>query len=166
MSEEPQLNEEIEQTLQDYLAIQQEERDLRERKTALQQKLKDHLAGYQFLVWKTHAGEAPVKVRYSRKTQVQYDEDLLRRRLGVRYRQILSPDPKKLKRLTTEQQTLLDPVMDMIGTPDAERVKAAIQQGVMKPEEFKDAFSKQDKVSVAVMQVRNKPEPADEQGPE
>jgi hypothetical protein len=165
VSEEPQLNEEIEQTLKNYLAIQQEERDLRERKTALQQKLKDHLAGHQFLVWKTHAGEAPVKVRYSRKTHVEYDEELLRQRLGVRYRQILSPDPRKLKQLSDQQRELLEPVIDTIGTPDADRVKAAIQQGVMKPEEFKGAFTKQDRVSVAVSQVRGRPGPADEPEP-
>lgn len=87
-----------------------------------------------------------------------YGEDALHERLGERYRMLLAPDLRKLRAHVDELGQQLTPaMMDKVGSPAPEKVKAAIESGVVRLEEFKGAFRKEETVSVAV--ARRPPSP-------
>ena len=154
MDERTELEPEIAATLRRYLAIQAEEQRLHEEKTALQDTLARHMARMQRTQWYPDVDGQPLKVRATENTVVEYDEAVLRERLGDRYSAVLAPDIRKLKRALPEIAPLLSSALDRIGTPAPDRVRAAIDQGLVRKEEFAGAFRKTTRRSVAVARVR------------
>jgi hypothetical protein len=150
----PELTAEIAETLKEYTQIQQEELRLKERKQALQEILKTHLRNKEPNVWFPEVGDVRLKVSYRCVMQVEYDEEKLRARLGNRYRTLLEPDLKKLRAELPNLGNELEPLLERIGSPSPERVKAAIEGGTVSSAEFKGAFSKTVKeyISVATLQ--------------
>lgn len=155
MSDRPELTADIEKTLRRYLDIQKEEARLREEKTALQDTLARHVGlSASPRYWLTSVDGQELKIRCQETTAVEYDEPVLRERLGDRFGTILSPDLRKLRQHLAELSSVLTPHLDRIGSPDPDRVKAAIQQGLVKKEEFVGAFKKTSRRMVAVSRVR------------
>lgn len=138
----PELTREIEATLRAYTQLQQEEQRLKERKQALQEKLKAHLRGEKKSLWCPDVGGTRLKVSYRSVPQVEYNEEKLRARLGDRYAALLEPDLKKLRAELPNLGAELKPLLDRIGSPSPEKVKAAIDSGAVSPDEFKGAFTK------------------------
>ena len=136
------LTAEIEETLKEYTQLQQEEQALKERKHALQEKLKAHLRSDQQNIWYPEIDGARLKVSYRSVPQVEYDEEKLRERLGDRYSILLEPDIKKLRAELPNLGNELEPLLDRIGSPSPEKVKAAVESGTVSADEFKGAFTK------------------------
>lgn len=158
---QPQLTPEIETVLQRYLQIQAEEQRLREEKTALQERLKRFLdpCTANFTQWFTQVGAERLKVSYRKSLEVEYDEATLRQRLGPRYVEILAPDPQKLKQELPTLTGFLAPVLDRIGSPDPAKVRAAIESGRLTKDDFRGAFRKVPRESLAVARQRDEPPP-------
>jgi len=152
--EKVELTAEIEAVLEEYTKLQQEERELKERKHALQEKLKAHLRGDGQRVWYPEVGGARLKISYRSVPQVEYDEEMLRTRLGDRYAAILEPDLRKLRAELPNLGNELEPLLGRIGSPSPEKVRAAIESGAVSPGEFKDAFTKSAREYITVAPVR------------
>ncbi len=144
----------LEETLKEYTEIQQEEQELKARKQALQEKLKAHLRNDERKVLYPEIGGARLKVSYRSAVQVEYAEEELKSRLGERYRLILKPDPKKLRVELPNLENELEPLLDRIGSPSPDKVKAAVESGVVSAEEFKGAFTKTLREYVTVAMLR------------
>lgn len=136
------LTAEIEKTLKEYTQLQQEEQKLKERKQALREKLKAHLRSSGDHVWTPNVNEMQLKIRYRSAANVQYDEEKLRTRLGDRYHALLKPDLKKLRAELPNIENELEPLLDRIGSPSPEKVKAAVESGTVSAADFKGAFKK------------------------
>ena len=154
MSAQPASTPEMESVLARYLEIQAEERRLREEKGRLQEALMAHLAGLEGKFWCPVVAGQPLIVSYARSVEIAYDEELLRERLGERYRRILRPDPRKLKARLDDVESCLEPVLDLIGSPHPDRVRSAVRSGVVSQEEFRGAFTKTEKHRIAVRRDR------------
>ena len=105
-------------------------------------------------MWAPVVAGTPVKVRYARETVVEYDEPVLRERLGERYVHVVRPDPRKIRSHLAELEPLLAPALARIGTPDRDRVRAAVERGLVRTEEFAGAFRKQTRTRLAVMRAQ------------
>jgi len=150
----PELTPEIEQVLSRYVRIQDEEQRLREEKSQLQDKLREHMEPAGCTTWFVRAAGQDLKVVAYRKVEVEYDEPKLQSRLGDRYLSILSPDLRKMRDALPEISPHLQPVLGRIGSPDPEKVRAAIESGVADVKEFEGAFVKSLKHVVAVTRSR------------
>ena len=151
---EPQLSADLAATLKRYLELQQEEQRLREEKGVLQEKLANYMAGQRLTYWYPDLEGLPLKVRCTAITMVEYDEPALKARLGARFAAILAPDLRKIRRHLPQLEATLAPVMDLIGAPAADRVRVAIEQGLVAKEEFAGAFTKTTRRLVAVARVK------------
>ena len=145
---------EIETALKRYVEIQATERELKEEKQALQKAIADYMARAQVEKWFPIIDGTALQVSRSVRVKVEYDEDLLRGRLGQRFVKLLVPDSKKMAQYKAEVHELLEPMMDTIGRIDREQVRSAIEQGVIRKEEFAGAFSKTERPSVTVSRDR------------
>ncbi len=148
------LTTEIEGILKEYTKLQQEEQALKARKQALQETLKTHLRGKEQNVWYPETGGMRLKVSYRSVPQVEYDETTLRARLGDRYPALLEPDLRKLRAALPNLEKELEPLLNLIGSPSPEKVKKAIENGMVSAEEFKDAFSKTVKEYISVATLK------------
>jgi len=154
MEQAPSLSPELAAALRRYLELQQAEQRLRAEKAALQEQLAGHMAGQRLTYWYPVLDGQPLKVRSVATAVVEYDEAALRARLGPRYTAILAPDLKKLRRHLPELGAALAPVLDLVGAPAPDRVKAAIAQGLVRAEDFAGAFTKTVKRQFAVSRVQ------------
>jgi hypothetical protein len=148
----------VEQLLLRYLEIQENQRQLDEEKARLRDQLAEYLRDWQAPFWHPVVGGQPLKVRVKRDTEVVYQEELLRQRLGERYALILRPDPAKLRKHLTEITGCLQPVLDLVGSPHRDAVRDAIGNGTVRKEEFAGAYEKKEKVTLAVMRFREEAE--------
>ena len=146
----PSITQEQAALLRSYLAVQDEERALREKKTELQEQLAAHMQAMHSAEWMPEVDGQRLKVRYRERTRIDYDEERLRERLGDRYRLLLRPDARKLRRHLDAVESCLTDMLDVIGSPDPDRVKEAIESGCVSAEEFRGAFEKRKVVQVAV----------------
>ena len=153
--EKVELTAEIAAVLEEYVTLQAEERRLRERKQELQERLKTHLRGEAQRQWFPEVGGERLKISYRSVPQLEYDEDLLRLRLGERYASILEPDLRKLKAELPNLGAELEPLLGRIGSPTPERVKAALHDKMVAAEEFKGAFTRTLKEYISVAHVRS-----------
>lgn len=153
-AEGPTLTPEIEEVLTRYLEIQEQQRALREEKTQLQDKLRAHLRGAQGSYWRVSVADTDLRIRHVDDVDVTYDEEALKERLGERYEQILTPDWRKVRRHLDEVGHYLEPVLGRVGSPDREKVKAAVEDGLIAADEFAGAFRKEVVTHIAVMRER------------
>ncbi len=160
---QPEMTPAVEQALARYVEIQEEMRVLQEEKNGLRDVLALHLAGVERCMWFPVVRGDRLRVRYTRETVVEYNAELLRRRLGDRYTQILAPDIKRIRRHLGDVAPVLAPVIETVGSVSREKVRAAIEQGVVQASEFAGAFEKQVKPRVAV--TRLSPQSAGDSAP-
>ncbi|MBN2451190.1 MAG: hypothetical protein JXR77_12420 [Lentisphaeria bacterium] len=144
----------IEPLLQRYLAIQVEQDRLQQEKAQLRDQLKACLAGEEHRAFAATIGGVPIRVSYSRREEVRYDDDLLRERLGPRYADVARPDLRRLRHHLEEIEPLLTPALAVIGAVDRDRVREAIARGVVRAEEFRGAFRRQMVERLAVSRKR------------
>ena len=144
----------MESVLKRYLEIQRQELALRDEKARLQTALADYLETRRLSQWLTEAGGQKLKVKCVKTVVVEYDEEALRLRLGDRYAWILAPDPKKIRQHLGEIGDALTPVLHLVGSPSAERVRSAIERATVTADEFKGAFRKSARRIVSVSRFR------------
>ncbi|OPZ25120.1 MAG: hypothetical protein BWZ02_02595 [Lentisphaerae bacterium ADurb.BinA184] len=161
----PELTPEVQAVLERYLAIQDEMRALGEEKSALQDKVREAMAGLPDRIWFPAVGQTRLKITYHEVTEITYDEERLRQRLGERYRLILKPDPRKIARHLDAVVDLLEPALDTVGSPDRDKVRAAIASGAVTAAEFAGAFTKSVVRRVAVMRRREDGQPGQDDTP-
>lgn len=149
---------EVENLLLRYLEIQRTAHELEDEKSALQEKLAGHLSAHHDGFWFPAVREIPLKVRFFRETEVEYDENLLQSRLGEKYRQILKPDIRKIRSRLAEIEEVLAPVIDKIGSPDRGKVREAITSGAIRAEEFAGAFRKRTRTRLSVSRLQQEEE--------
>ena len=156
-TETPELTPEITEALKRYIDIQAEQARLQDEKSQLQETLKAFLAPTGGTQWQVALADSRLKVVYREKTDVEYNEDVLRQRLGERYKMILSPDVRKIKTGLAGLKGALDPYLQQIGSPDSEKVREAVQSGLIATDEVRGAFVKHRRQSVAVTRLRERP---------
>lgn len=149
------LTPEIEKLLGRYLQIQDETRRLDEEKARLKDRLAGHLAGFVEPFWFPVVAGQPLRVRVHHATDFTYNEELLRQRLGERYLQILKPDPAKIRRHLSEVEELLRPALDLVGSPQRDQVRLAVERGAVPKDAFAGAFEKVTRTTIAVMRQRD-----------
>ncbi len=155
MMAEPPLTPEIEKVLSRYLEIQAEMHRLSEEKGRLRDTLLAHVADARGRFWFPVVGGQKLMVAVRRKVEIDYDEDVLRRRLGDRYVQILKPDTRKMRKRLDDIEDTLAPVLALIGSPHPDKVRAAVESGAVSTEEFQGAFTKRLKESLTVRRARD-----------
>ncbi|MBA4388100.1 MAG: hypothetical protein C0404_08975 [Verrucomicrobia bacterium] len=144
--------------LRRYQVLQAEEKKIKEEKALLQQRLAEHMATADLKSWYPDVDGKTLTVRRREIVEVDYNEPVLHERLGERYRHILAPDIRKIRKQLQlpEITAALAPVLDLVGAPSPDRVRAAIGQGLVTKEEFAGAFTKTTRTSVTVAAVRSK----------
>ena len=147
---QPILTPQIEAVLRRYMEIQEEERRIQEEKRTLQLALFEYLKGAPGRAWHVTVADRRVKVIHEESTRVGYDEKVLAARLGDRYLEILTVDPKKLREHERLVEPYLRPVMLQIGSPDRDKIRKGIEAGRFSNEDFKGAFVKTVKPFIAV----------------
>jgi hypothetical protein len=153
MDTKPELPVEVEKALRRYLEIQAEEQRLKEEKNDLREKLGGHMSALQLKYWYPRIDGQALKVRYHETTAIEYNETLLHDRLGDRYTTILSPDLRKVRANLDKLESLFTPVLSLIGSPSPDRVRVAIENGIVSKGSFAGAFKKTVKRFVAVGRV-------------
>ena len=133
-----------------YLEIQQEEKRLAEEKAGLRDILIAGLGTEQAVLWHTVLAGQRVSVRHTSSIHIDYNEQLLLQRLGERYVRILKPDITKVRRNLSVVEPHLQPVLLLVGSPDREKVRDAINGGIARQEEFEGAFKKSLRHVIAV----------------
>lgn len=137
-----------------YLALQEQERTLREEKGRLQEQIAAHMQAANQTVWLPNVDGQRLKVRCHRSTTVEYDEPILKERLGERYNLILAPDLRKIRQNMETVAETLEPIMALVGSPSPDRVRSAIEKGLVTAGEFAGAFSKTTRDLVSVARAR------------
>ena len=144
----------IDAVLNRYLDLQKQEQQIREEKAELQQALAAHMKDIGKEMWYPEVDGGTLKVRCRASVSIDYDEELLRQRLTDRYPSILAPNLKKMRRCMNDVEPLLTPMLGRIGSPVPEKIRDAIESGIVQKEEFAGAFEKTIKDSVSVARVR------------
>lgn len=134
----------VQEALKRYVEIQESVASLEDEKKKLREVLVAHMQETGQSIWTPALDNKQLTVRYFSKTTVKYDEALLQQRLGDKYVQILEPDLAKIKVHLAEAAPLLQPLLQNIGTPSREKVKAAIESGSVDRHAFDGAFTKTD----------------------
>ena len=150
MNRKPELSVEIEKALRRYLEIQAEEQKLKQEKNDLREKIGEHMADLQMKYWYPEIDGQALKVRYNETTTIEYNETLLHDRLGDRYLSILAPDLRKIRANLDKLESLFIPALSLVGSPSPDKVRVAIENGIVNKESFTGAFKKTVKRFVAV----------------
>jgi len=150
----PALTPELTGILTRYLEIQHQEQKLKEEKAGLQERLAQYLEHVGATAWYPAVHGQKLKVRASSLVSVEYDEQVLRERLGNRYTEILAPDLRKIRHCLADLTPVLAPVLDRVGSPDPDKVRAAVERGTVSTADFAGAFQKHTRRVVSVARVR------------
>jgi len=154
MDRKPELPVEIEKALRRYLEIQAEEQKLKQEKNDLREKIGEHVADLRMKYWYPKIDGQTLKVRYNETTTIEYNETLLHDRLGDRYLSILAPDLRKIRANLDKLESLFTPVLSLVGSPSPDKVRVAIENGIVNKESFTGAFKKTVKRFVAVSKTQ------------
>lgn len=145
---------EIAQALARYVEIQKESTALQEERYLLRDQIAAYMEEKDAWLISPEVDGTRFSVRNTVKTVVDYDEVLLKERLGNDFRLILWPDPAKIKKNLSRVAPLLMSILEEIGSPSPEAVKAAISGGKIKKELFEGAFEKRQTRTFSVSRER------------
>lgn len=148
------LPEDIAQAVRRYVAIQRESAALQEERYRLRDQIAAHMAREGAASLTPEVDGTRMIVRHNVKSVVEYNEAVLKARLGQDYRLILWPDPDKIKKNLPKAAPLLMPILDEIGSPSPEAVKAAIASGKLRKEQFDGAFERRQTQTFSVSRER------------
>ena len=134
----------VQEALKRYVEIQEEVAKLETEKKQCREVLMAYMRETEQSLWSASLDSKQVTVRYYPKTTITYDEELLKQRLGDKYLLLLEPDLSKLKTHLHDVAPLLQPMLQQIGSPSREKVKAAVEAGTIDRKAFEGAFTKVD----------------------
>lgn len=142
--------------LQEYRQVEDEIAAMEEERQGLRARIMELLAA----AGKDHAsvtvGDETLFLVLEKRSEITYNEPLLRERLGDKYPEILDPDPRKLRRYPPEMREALLPFLEQIGSPSRDRIRAAIERGDVSQAAFEGAFQKNRKT---ILYVKKRPPP-------
>jgi hypothetical protein len=143
--------------LRRYLELQDQERRIREEKHRIQQQLITHLGSPKspWTAWTTAVDGHGIQVCCRRDEVYTYNDVVLRERLGARYGTILAPDPRKIRRNLDLVAPLLSTVMNDVGSPDPQRIRHALKQGLLARDDFAGAYRRSVRHRVTVRTARH-----------
>ena len=148
------LPEDIAQAVRRYVAIQRESAALQEERYRMRDQIAAYMARVGAATLTPEVDGTRMVVRNYVKNVVEYDEAVLKERLGQDYRLILWPDPDKIKKNLPKAAPLLMPILDEIGSPSPEAVKAAIAGGKLRKEQFDGAFERRQTQTFSISRER------------
>ena len=150
--EEPKL--EVRELLNRYVSIQRKMVELEAEKRQLRVKMEGVFPEGSSL---TDCDLGHCKVSRREICEIEYNEELLRERLGEeKYRSILSVDWKRVRANFEKLEPFMTSVIDLVGAPSADKVKAGIESGALDRAAFSGAFIKRKKVQFAVSCMKEK----------
>ncbi len=149
-------NEALQALLQEYRQVESEIAAMEEERQSLRARIvevmtaagKDHVS--------LTVGNEPLFLVLEKRSEITYNENLLRERLGDKYIDILDPDPRKLRRYPPEMRDALIPFLDQVGSPSRDRIRDAIERGDVQQSAFEGAFEKTRKT---ILYVKKRPPP-------
>ena len=135
-------NEALQALLQEYRQVESEIAAMEEERQSLRERIRELMtaAGKDHL--SLTVGDETLFLVLEKRSDITYHEELLRERLGAQYSEILEPDPRKMRRIPPEMREALLPFLDQVGSPSRERIRAAIERGVIPQSAFEGAFEK------------------------
>lgn len=155
MKGQPELTPQVATTIREYLALQKRERKLKWEKKRLQQQLAAHLDGHgSFVSWHTAVDDEDVVVRMEHRERGAWNEQLLKERLGNRYKAVLMPDTRKLRTHAEVVRTMLEPIIEDVGSPNRQAVRQAVQQGLVSRDEIEGTL--ESKIQVVTWVARDR----------
>jgi hypothetical protein len=134
----------VQEALKRYVEIQEEVAKLETEKKQCREVLMAYMRETEQSLWSTSLDSKQLTVRYYPKTTIKYDEALLQQRLGDKYLMLLEPDVAKIKTHLQDVAPLLQPMLQQIGSPSREKVKAVVEAGTIDRKAFEGAFTKVD----------------------
>ena len=144
----------VAQAVSRYVEIQRQEAALVEERHRLRDQIAAYMAHIGASSMASEVDGVRMVVRHAVKNVVEYNEEVLRERLGPDYRLILWPDPDKIKRNLPIVAPLLMPILDKVGSPSPEAVKAAIASGKLRQEQFDGAFERRQTKTFSIARAR------------
>jgi hypothetical protein len=143
---------ELSRLLEEYHKLVRQLERLNERKSQLREEIRERVLRRESPASIT-VGDIEVRAFVRSATNVQYDEDALRQRLGNRYFSILDPDPKKIRQHLPELRPALEPLLEKIGSVSRERVAQQIKAGELSAQDFAGLYKKSEKHTLIVKLV-------------
>ncbi len=140
----------IETLLKQYLLCCSHLEKKEEERMSTEQALTEQLGNRSRGVWEIEAGGKKVRVEVRKQTQIEYDEDTLRKRLEDRYEAILKPDLEKIAPVLDQIEACFDHILGVIGSPSPDKVREAIEEGLVTREEFDGAFRKTTRAKISI----------------
>ncbi|MBF0223843.1 MAG: hypothetical protein HQK76_00185 [Desulfobacterales bacterium] len=144
------IKEELKETLAKYRIIEQELENLEKQKQMLRSKIQLLLENLGQTSYNTVIEEKPIALQLKYQTDIKYNEELLKHRLGDKYIHILEPDLKKIKQHLHEITPALAHYMETIGSPSRDKIKELILGGEFDKQDFSGAFKKIHKTTLYV----------------
>ncbi len=141
---------ELDATLREYQENERKLDALTQEKQRLRERIQRLLRATGKACHNATLGDEQLLVSLKTRTDVQYDEERLRRKLGDRYHLILEPDVKKVRRHLGALRTALSPYLDRIGSPSRELVRKRILSGELAQGDFHGTFEKTEKTTLYV----------------
>ena len=141
---------ELETVLHEYRENERKLDALTEEKQRLRERIQRLLRAMGKACYDATLGDEQLVLSLKTRTEVQYDEERLRQKLGQRYHLILEPDVKKIRRSLSALRTALSPYLDRIGSPSRELVRKRILSGELAQEDFQGTFEKTEKTTLYV----------------
>lgn len=136
--------------LRRYVEIQTERTRLEEERVALKNRLAEWMKARGEEICRIPLDSEILQITCRPKIVCDYDERLLRARLGDRYASILAPDMKRMKSFMGEVSDLLRPILGKIGAPSRELIRAEIESGRLSRDLFVGAFTRREDVFFSV----------------
>ncbi len=156
----------LEGLLRRYDRILEQIEALERDKRALREQIQEAMGEAASPRAEVELGGRTLRATIRRSEQVVYDEELLRERLGDRYRLVLAPDPRRIRAHLDEVAPLLEPVLELCGKPSPERVRAAIEGGTLRREEFRGAFERRERTSLTIRRLAPRDDPPEVDAPD
>jgi len=141
---------ELEATLREYQGNERKLDALTEEKQRLRERIQRLLRAMGKACYDATLGDEQIMLSLKTRSEIQYDEETLRRKLGQRYHLILEPDIKKIRRSLGALRTALGPHLDRIGSPSRELVRKRVLSGELAQQDFEGTFEKTEKTTLYV----------------
>lgn len=158
----PEMSPVMRETVKRYLEIQKQERRIRKEKRELQRRLAMICKGAKQRLWPVEINGREVVVSYRYSQSVECDEEMLKERLGERYRHICRVVPALVNKHQDAAGPLLAPIADYVCRPHPDAIMKAIADGHVTRAELKDLVTrnKRDHIRVGSKYDRERVEAA------
>ncbi|MBF0229505.1 MAG: hypothetical protein HQK63_07935 [Desulfamplus sp.] len=135
-------NERLNNILKRYKEIEAQLELLTKEKEELRNHIKLLLTESENNIYNTRIDNEVINISLINKSDIKYDESMLKERLGDKYYLILKPNIVKIRKNLSEIESFLAPCLDKIGSPSRDIIKERIGNGEFSISDFKGSFKK------------------------